>query len=140
MGLNLGTVKNCTNYSKVIGNFGNGGSRTGGIAGRDGMHFGSSLYGYIESCINYGRIEGYSGGSAGCSAGGIVGFQEYGAVKSCINYGEVTIPSGHKAGIAGDLYDARGDVCTCNKDFSSLNTIVGNTTPTQIDGCTGDHS
>ena len=136
VGLNLGTVKNCTNYSKVTGNFGNGGSRTGGIAGRDGMYFAGSLYGYIESCINYGRIEGYSGGTAG----GIVGYQDYGAVKSCINYGEVTIPSGHKAGIAGELWDARGYVCTCNKDFSSLNTIVGNTTPTQIDGCTGDHS
>lgn len=136
VGLNLGTVKNCINYSNVIGEDGNGGSMAGGIAGRDGMYWTGSQYGYIESCINYGRIEGYSGGSAG----GIVGFQEYGAVKSCINYGEVTIPSGYKAGIAGELSDARGDVCTCNKDFSSLNTIVGNTTPTQIDGCTGDHS
>ena len=136
VGLNLGTVKNCINYSNVIGREGNGGSRAGGIAGRDGMYWVGSQNGYIESCINYGRIEGYSGGSAG----GIVGYQDYGAVKSCINYGEVTIPSGHKAGIAGELWDARGYVCTCNKDFSSLNTIVGNTTPTQIDGCTGDHS
>ena len=136
VGLNLGTVKNCINYSNVIGREGNGGSRAGGIAGRDGMYWVGSQNGYIESCINYGRIEGYSGGSAG----GIVGYQEYGAVKSCINYGEVTIPSGYKAGIAGELFDARGDVCTCNKDFSSLNTIVGNTTPTQIDGCAGDHS
>ena len=105
VGLHMGTIKNCTNYSNITGNYGNGGSHTGGIAGRCGMFQGSSFNGYIESCVNYGNITGYWSGNAG----GIVGYLD------------------------------RGGICTCNKDYSSLNTILGNGTISQIEGCTGNH-
>lgn len=139
VGLNIGTIKNSTNYSNVKGNYGNGngGSITGGIVGKCGLYYGGTQKGYIESCINYGSV---TGGDSGGSTGGIAGSVRDGDLKSNINYGEVSsIDGNQKAGIAG--VSEYGRICTCNKDYSSLGTIIGNgKTPEQIDGCTGNHS
>lgn len=138
-----GVIENCSTYGNVTGGKANGEywdtvnmSDTGGIVG---LHMGT-----IKNCTNYSNITG-NYGNGGSHTGGIAGrcgmFQGSsfnGYIESCVNYGNITGYSGGNAGgIVG--YLDRGKICTCNKDYSSLNTILGNGTTSQIDGCTGNH-
>ena len=83
-------VYNCVNYAAVSGSH----TKMGGIVG-------SSTWGNIQSCVNYGSILGYQ------DVGGIVGYVNdsshltYGNTVDCVNYGSVTGSSYHIGGIAG---------------------------------------
>lgn len=135
-----GIIENCTTHGNITGGKADGKyeqmSDTGGIVGL--------AMGTVMNCTNYSNVTG-NYGDGGSHTGGIVGrcgmqqgYTFNGYIKSCVNYGSITGYSGGNAGgIVG--YQDRGEICTCNKDYSSLNTIIGNGTTSQIDGCTGNH-
>ncbi|MCL1810540.1 MAG: hypothetical protein FWG42_12360, partial [Clostridiales bacterium] len=95
------SITNCTSYVDItVEKAGSSRSFAGGIAG----YMGDPNYIYtrtlIESCVNYGTINGV--GDASSWVGGIVGSASYGiGVKNCGNEGVVT-GCGRVGGIAGD--------------------------------------
>jgi len=144
VGFNLWEVKNCINKGNVNGGYGNNGSRTGGITGGSGSQNDSDAS--VKNCVNYGKITGGTAGnfsthwdSGITGTGGIIGNLNGGKLKNSTNYGEIIANVGDKGGVIGNY--SRGTVYSCNKDCSSLNTVIGyNKQGTQIIECTGDHS
>ena len=119
-----GTISNCTNNGKVVGNNDNG--RSGGICGVNN-NSGNCI---ISNCTNNREISGaYAGGIVGMNyvavsncintgsingemdAGGIAG-GNYASISNCVSTGNVTGGATYnKGGIAGD--GSRGSLSDC---------------------------
>lgn len=96
VGLNSGTVVNCTNYATVTDNGVSGAYRFGGVVG---CHSGSGKV-EISGCVNYGTVR-TDIGSGGI--GGVVGLQESAVVKiyDCTNYGSIITKINYVGGVIG---------------------------------------
>lgn len=152
-GWNMGTIVGCTNNGTVNGGFGSNSSFTGGITGRSGNENHESSE--IKGCVNKGEIiggsRGYGSGDLVVSTGGIIGSFDKGSIHTSSNYGTISGDNNtYSAGVVGRVRTNNASnaiVYSCNKDYSTLNTIIGNLGQEYSDGtkeititeCTEEH-
>ena len=126
VGLNVGTVKNCTNYASIEAHA-EGTQSAGGIAGinsglnnlfiRRGDGPEPSRKALLSRCTNHGPVTA-AGTFASC-AGGITSQTTRSLVEDCSNSGPVLAEGGSYETVAGGIV---GDISSLSEIFRCLNT------------------